>query len=122
METWMEKLEFVATHVSIQGFKEWNDMYTNDEVDENFSSFFSSYLKSCKCSSEDKIWFLDEFSKDIEKELEALEVQIKFQDFQYQSQLFKIFFQKKHEVVMLPLVVKNEELFFILIMNLTTYI
>jgi hypothetical protein len=55
LETWMEKTEFVATHVSIQGFKEWNDMYTNDEVDENFSSFLSSYLKSCKCSSEDKI-------------------------------------------------------------------
>jgi hypothetical protein len=50
LETWMEKTEFVAAPISIQGFREWNDMYTDDEVDEIFSSFLSSYLKSCKCS------------------------------------------------------------------------
>ena len=48
-------------------------MYTNDEVDEIFSSFFSSYLNSYKGSSEAKIKFLEDPVKDIETILEVLE-------------------------------------------------
>lgn len=69
----MEKIEFVAEPIPIQGNKEWNDMYTDDEVDENFSSFFSSYLKSCKCSLKDTIYFLEEQANDIEIRIEDLE-------------------------------------------------
>ena len=48
LETWMEKEEeFEIEAASIQGFREWEDMCTNDEVDENFASSLSSYLKSC---------------------------------------------------------------------------
>ena len=71
----MEKTKFAVAPISIQGFKEWNDMYTDEEIDENFSACLSSYLKSCKRSSDDKIQFLDEFAKDIEKELEVLKDQ-----------------------------------------------
>ena len=53
LETWMEKGEYVTKFVSIQGVRKWNKMYTDDEVDEIFSSFFFSYLKSYKGSSED---------------------------------------------------------------------
>ena len=48
-------------------------MYTNDEADEIFSSFLSSYLKSYKGSSEPKIKFSEELVKDIETKLEVLE-------------------------------------------------
>lgn len=48
-------------------------MYTNDEMDENFYSFLSSYLKLYKGSSEAKINFLEELVKDIETKLEVLE-------------------------------------------------
>jgi hypothetical protein len=48
LETWMEKVEFVADSPSIQGFREWNNMCIDDEGDENFPAFLSSYLKSCK--------------------------------------------------------------------------
>jgi hypothetical protein len=71
----MEGTEFVANSPSIQIFMEWNDMCIEDGGDENFSSCLSSYLKSCKYTSEAKIHFLDEFAKDMERELKALEVQ-----------------------------------------------
>jgi len=71
----MEGIEFVAESPFVQIFMEWNDMCIEDGGDENFSAFLSFYLKSCKCSLESKIHFLDEFSKDMERELKALEVQ-----------------------------------------------
>ena len=89
----MEKTEFVADSHSIQGFREWNDTYTDEELDENFSSFLSSYLKSYKCNSEDKIHFLDEFAKDIEKELEVLKDQEIPLTVQFQALSFKPSFQ-----------------------------
>ena len=62
----MEKTDLVADSLSIQGFKQWNDDHNNEEVDEILSSAFSSYINSFECSkSEDKIEFLDEFSKNI---------------------------------------------------------
>jgi hypothetical protein len=72
LETWMEE-DFLEKSPSIQGFIEWNNMCIDDEGDEKFPEFFSSYLKSYKCSSEAKIQFLDEFSKDIEGDLKVLE-------------------------------------------------
>jgi hypothetical protein len=52
LETWMEGTEFVAGSPSIQSFMEWIDMSIEDGGDENFSACLSSYLMSCKCSSE----------------------------------------------------------------------
>ena len=72
----MEITKLVVESPSIQGFKQWNDDHTNEEVDENFSLSLSSYLKSFECKSKDKIQFLDEFAKNIEKEIEVLEDQI----------------------------------------------
>ena len=46
VETWMERTELVENSPSIQGFKQWNDDHTNEEVDEIFSLSLSSYLKS----------------------------------------------------------------------------
>jgi hypothetical protein len=104
LETWMEKTEFTTDYVSIPDFTEWKAMYTDDEVKENFTSLLSSYLKSCKCSSTTKINILEEFAEKLEKDLEALEVQIRSQDFHYQIFYFEYFFQ-------LPLVVNKEEFF-----------
>jgi hypothetical protein len=111
LETWMEKEELVADSLSIQGFKEWNDTYTDEEVEENFPAFFSSYSKSCKCSSEAKILFLQEIAKDFQKDIEVLEIQIQSQNVQYQSQSFEILFQPRQEEVVLPSVVNIEESF-----------
>ena len=70
LETWMERIELVADSPSIQGLKNWNDDHTVEEMDENFSSTLSSYLNSFECKSEDKIQFLDEVAKSVEKEIE----------------------------------------------------
>jgi hypothetical protein len=53
---------------------------------ETFFSFLSSYL-----SLDDKIHFKDQFSKDIEKELENLYIQIQFQDLNPQERYPKWF-------------------------------
>ena len=45
LEEWIDRTEMVADSPSIQGFKQWNDDHTNEEVDENFSLSLSSYLK-----------------------------------------------------------------------------
>ena len=68
----MEGTKFVVDSPSIQSFMEWNDMCIEDGGDEIFFACLSSYLKSCKCGSEAKIQFLDEFVKYIEKELAVL--------------------------------------------------
>lgn len=47
LETWMEKEEFEIEATSIRGFREWEDMCIDDDVDEKLSSSLSSYLKSC---------------------------------------------------------------------------
>ena len=73
VETWMKRIELVADSLSIQGFKQWNDDHTNEEVDEKLSLAWSSYLNSFECKSEDKIQFFDEFYKNIEKDIEVLE-------------------------------------------------
>ena len=73
-------------------------MGTDEEVDENFSSLLSSYLKSSSCNSESKVIFLEEFSKYIEKEIEALKVKIQSMSFQNPFQLsFDIKIEKCYE-------------------------
>jgi len=62
------------------------------------------YLNSCKCSSKNKLSFLEEFVEKIENDLEALEGKIQSQDFHYQSLSFEDPFQ-------LPLDVKIEKCF-----------
>ena len=73
--------------LSIKNFKEWNDMSTHEEIDENFSSLLSFYLKSSSCNSEYKVIFLKEFVAYIEKEIEASEVKIHSLSFQSSFQL-----------------------------------
>ena len=64
-------------------------MCTHEEIDKNFSFLLSSNLKSSSCNSESKFIFLEEVSKYIENEIEALEVKIQFQDSHYQSMSFQ---------------------------------
>lgn len=87
---------------SIQRFREWEDMCTDDEVDENFASSLSSYLKSCRCSHEVKLNFLQEFSIKIEGDLTELETQIQSQDLDCGVPFFGDLFQQKVQKVRLP--------------------
>ena len=77
---------------------EWNYMCIDEEIDENFSSLLSSYLKSSSCNSESKVIFLEEFSKYIENEIKALEVKIQSQDSHYQSLSFQNPFQLSFDI------------------------
>ena len=97
----MEKPELVENLVSIEGFKEYFDMFDDDQIEEDFSNFVPMHLKSCKFSSKDKVSFLEEFVEKLENDLEALEGQIQSQDFHYQSFPFEDPFQ-------LPLDIKIE--------------
>ena len=72
-------------------------MITNEEVDENFSSALSSYIKSFECKLEDKIQILDEFVKNIEKDIEVLENQIQSYSLHGQDQSFEKFFMPKYK-------------------------
>jgi hypothetical protein len=98
----MEKTEFAAILFLFQISRNGKLCASMMKWKKFFLHFLSSYLKSCKCISATKIHFLEEFAKKLEKDLEALEVQIQSQDFHYQSFSFEDFFQ-------LPLVVKKEE-------------
>ena len=100
----MEKPELVANPVSVEGFKEYFDMFDDDQIEEAFSKFLPMYLNSCKCFSKDKVSFLEEFVEKLENDLEALEGQIQSQDFHYRSLSFEDPFQ-------LPLDVKIEKCF-----------
>jgi Tfp pilus assembly protein PilP len=77
-------------------------MFDDDQIEEAFSNFLPMYLKSCKCSSKDKVSFLEEFVEKLENDLETLEGQIQSQDFHYQRLFFEDPFQ-------LPFDVKIEE-------------
>lgn len=73
----MEKEEeFKIEAASIQGFKEWEDMCKDDEVDENFASYISYYLNSFRCSHEVKLNFLQDFAIKIEENITELETPI----------------------------------------------
>ena len=85
--------KLVENHVSVEGFKEYFDMFDDDQIKEAFSNFLPMYLNSCKCSSKDKVSFLEEFVEKLENDLEALEGQIQSQDFHYQSLSFEDPFQ-----------------------------
>jgi hypothetical protein len=61
LETWMEKPKLVPYHVYVKGFKEYFDMFDDDQIEEAFSNFVPMYLKSCRCSSKDNLNFLEEF-------------------------------------------------------------
>jgi len=50
--------EYVLDLISIEGFKEYWDMFDDDQIDANFPRFLSIHLKSCKCYSEEKIYLL----------------------------------------------------------------
>jgi len=83
LKRWMGNTKSRADSLSIKDFKEWSDMYTDEEQEERFSSILSYYLKSTSCNSESKVIFLKEFAAHIEKEIEAVEVKI--QDLSFQS-------------------------------------
>ena len=73
-------------------------MCTDEEIDENFSSLLSSYLKSSSCNSESKVIYLEELTKYIEKLIEVLEVRIHSQDSHYQSLSFQNPFQLSFDI------------------------
>ena len=77
-------------------------MCTNDEVDENFASSLSSYLKSSRCSHEVKLIFLQEFAIKIEGYLTELETQIQSQDLDCGVPFIGDLFQQKEQKVRLP--------------------
>ena len=52
---------YVADLLSIEGFREYFDMFDDDQVDDAFSNFFPIYLNHYKCSSKHKINFLETF-------------------------------------------------------------
>jgi len=101
---------YVTDIISIEGFKEYFDMFDDSQIDANFSRFLSTYLKSCKCSFEDKIYFLESFAKDIEKRLEFLEIQIQPQIVQYQRSFENLVLPKPKKEV-LPFNDEMEECF-----------
>ena len=75
-----------------------SDMSIDEELNENFSSILSSYLKSSSCNSESKVIFLKYFAAYIEREFEALEVKIQSLSFQSPFQLsFDIRIENKDE-------------------------
>ena len=75
---------YVKNTISIEGFKEYWDNFDDDQIDEALSNFLSIYLKSCKCSSKAMTTFLEEFADKIEKDIQALEVQIQSQNLKCQ--------------------------------------
>ena len=76
LEEWIDRSELVANSPSVQGFKQWNDDHINEEIDEKFLLSLSSYLKSFGCKTKDRMKFLDEVAKNIEKYIEGLQGQI----------------------------------------------
>jgi len=52
--------------IFIIGFKEYWDDGNDDQIDEYFSNLFPIYLRSCKCISQDRTKFLEEFYERIE--------------------------------------------------------
>lgn len=76
LEEWIDRIDLVSNSPSIQGFKQWNDDHINEEIDGNFSLSLSSYLKYFECKTEDKMKFLDEVAKNIEKDIEGLQAHI----------------------------------------------
>ena len=83
--------------LSFQDFREWYDMYTDEEIDENFSAYLTSYLKSCQCNSEAKIEFLESFADKLRKDIDVLEAQIQSYDFHDKDQFFQDLFQPKQK-------------------------
>lgn len=112
LEEWIDRSEVVAISPSIQGFKQWNDHHTNDEIDQNFSLFLSSYLKTFDCKTEDKMKFLDEVADDIEKEIEGLKGQIQSYSLHNHDHYFQKLSMAEHkERVLLPFSFTIEEEF-----------
>ena len=110
LEEWIERTELVANSPSIQGFKQWNDDHINEEIDEKFSLFLSSYLKSFECKTKDKIKFLDEVAKNIEKDIEDLQGQIQSYSLHDHDHSFQKLSMAEHkERVFLPFSFEIEE-------------
>ena len=58
LKRWTGKTKSRADSLSIKDFKEWSDMYTDEEQEERFSSILFSYINSSSCNSESKVIFL----------------------------------------------------------------
>ena len=74
-----------------------NNDHTNEELGEIFSLSLSSDLKSFECKSKDKIQFVDEVAKNIEKNIEALEDQIQSYSIHDQDQSFQMVLMPDHK-------------------------
>ena len=82
---------------------ECNDDHINEEIDDNFSLSLSSYLKTFECKIEDKMKFLDEVAKIIEKDIECLKGQIQSYSLHDHDHSFqKLSMEEHRERVLLP--------------------
>jgi hypothetical protein len=75
---------YVEYPLSIEGFREYFDMFDDDQVEDAFSNFLPQYLCSCKCF-EERNCFLEEFVDKLEKDIEVLDAQIQSHSFNYQN-------------------------------------
>lgn len=111
VDEWIDRSEVLASSLSVQGFKRWNNDHINEEIGQSFSLSLSSYLKSFECKSEDKMKFLDEVAKDIEKDIEGLEGQIQAYSFHNHDHYFQKLSVTEHkERMLLPFSFTFEEL------------
>lgn len=91
-------------------YTECYDDHINEEIDENFSLSLSSYLKTFECKTEDKMKFLDEVAKNIEKDIEGLQGQIQSYSLHDHDHTFqKLSMAKYKERVLLPFSFEIEE-------------
>jgi hypothetical protein len=89
---------FVEDLVSLQDFRKWIDMFSNDKWNEDIRSALFSYLDSCNIfSQEDKFDCLEKLIMELEIEQENLLVQRKSHDFLCQDICFEDPFDQQQE-------------------------
>jgi hypothetical protein len=101
---------YVADPLFIEGFREYFDMFDDDQVEDDFLNFLPQYLHSCKCF-EERHYFLEAFADKLEKDIEVLDAQIQSHSFNYQNQFLENLFLPKQEKEVLPFDIKIEEYF-----------
>jgi len=100
----------VEDPLSIECFREYFDIFDDDQVEYFFSNFLPQYLHSCKCF-EERSYFLEAFADKLEKHIEVLDAQIQSQSFNYQNQFLENLFLPKQEKEVMPFDIKIEKYF-----------
>jgi hypothetical protein len=90
---------FVADLVSLQDFREWIDMFSNDQWYEDIRSTLFSYLDSCNIfSQEDKFDCLKKLVKELEIEQKTCWFKESLKIFFVRTFLLKIFMTNNRRV------------------------